>query len=270
MISNVISRFVGKKYHIFFLKFCISIMLLSAHSAVAYPTAVDVVEELSSQLVSRIEAKAKWRLVTTKSGGKQYEKISWEKGDRQTVAIYLFREEGTNRALPFGVLLENQLAQAMDSSSKFIYVMRNMNKFYDMKKHETDFMINEDTVASVGRVLGARYFLTGSYWQNGSETIIHAALWDAETGTAFHTQGKITGWEWPLIKKRMLSNWWKGLIGILSILTLFGIMRVLNRSVFYDLGARKSRTVYRLIQLGFCVVVIFLGYIFSAWWFFPK
>jgi TolB-like protein len=259
---------VIKKYNLFL---CCMVLLFSTANLVgAYPKSTDVVEELSKQLIREIEAKAKWRLVTSRSGGKQYKKIPWKPGDRQTVAVYLFREEGTNKALPFGALLEKQLAQAMDSSSKFMYVMRNMNKFYDMKKHETDFMINDETVASVGRVLGARYFLTGSYWQNGSETIIQAALWDAETGTAFHTQGKINGWELPLVKKRMLSNWWKGLIGILSLLTLFGIMRVLSRSVLYDLRAKESRTVYGLIQLGFSVVALFMGYIFAVWWFFPK
>jgi len=235
----------------------------------AYPESTDVLQQLSERVITELDSKAEWRFVPTAPDGKEYRRIPWKPGDRQTVAVYLFSEEGAKELKPFGRRLQKQLGQAMDCSNKFLYVLRNMGKFYDMKKREADFMINEDTAASVGRVLGARYFLTGTYWENGNETVIQAALWDAETGTAVHAQSRINGWEWPLVRKRLVSSWWKGGIGLLSMLIMIGVTRLLNRSAFYDLRARENRTTYILIQLGLGLAIVCAGYFFAAWWFFP-
>jgi len=147
--------------------------------------------------------------------------------------------------------------------------VRDMDKFYDMKKQEIDFMVDEKTASAVGKVLGARYFLTGSYWRDGDETFIQAALWDAELGSATHAQVKITGTEWVFIKKRLSSCWWKGGIGLLTLLVMIGVIRFLNRSVFYDLRSRQNKTVYILIQAGFGLILVSVGYFFVVWWFFP-
>ena len=246
------------------------LLFSSSVLAASYPESTAVLQQLAEKVIFELENNAERRLVPTKSGGKEYREIPWVPGNRQTVAVYLFREEGTNEILPFGKRFQKQLAQAMDGSEKFMYVLRDMDKFYDMKKHETDFMINEGTAASVGRVLGARYFLTGTYRQNGNETVIQIALWDAETGTAVHAQGRVNGWEWPLVRERLVSSWWKGGIGLISLLIMLGVIRLLNRSALYDLRARESRTIYILIQIGFGLIVICAGYFFSVWWLSPK
>ena len=254
-----------------FFIFLVYIALLASSTAFAdvYPEATDVLQQLAEQVVTELDSKAVWRFVFKEPGGKEYRKIPWVLGDRQTVAVYLFREEGTKEVLPFGIRLQKQLGVAMDRSNKFMYVMRDMDKFYDMKKRETDFMINEETAAAVGRVLGARYFLTGTYWLNGNETVIQAALWDAETATAIHAQNSINGWEWPLVRERLVSGWWKGGIGFLSLLVMLGVIRFLNRSVFYNLRSRENKTVYILIQLGFGLAFLSVGYLFVEWWAFP-
>lgn len=226
----------------FFVALACIIAVLCSTSALAdpYPSSTDVLKQLAERVITELESKAQWRFVPTEPGGKEYRKIPWKAGDRQTVAVYLFREEGTKKEFPFGRRFQKQLGQAMDGSAKYQYVLRDMDAFYDMKKRETDFMINEDTAASVGRVLGARYFLTGTYWQEGNETVIQAAFWDAETGTAVHAQGSINGWEWPLVKRRLVSGWWKGGVGLLSLLVMLGGVRILNRSAFYDLRFDKN------------------------------
>ena len=217
-----------------------------------YPESTDLLKELAEKVILEME-----------------EKAAWPSGDRQTVAIYLFREDGSNAQLPFGARFEKQLALALDHSSKFMFVMRDMNKFYDMKKRETDFMIDESTASSVGKVLGARYFLTGSYWREGDETFIQAVLWDAASGTANHAQVKISGTEWAFVKKRIVAYWWRGGIGLLTLLVMMGIIRMLNRSVCYNLRSRENRTLYILIQIGFGLTLISAGYFFVVWWAFP-
>jgi len=59
-----------------------------------------------------MEKKAKWRFVPSDTGGDRYRKIAWKEGDRQTMAIHLFRDEGSNAQLPFGARFEKQLALA--------------------------------------------------------------------------------------------------------------------------------------------------------------
>ena len=54
-------------------------------------------------------------------------------GDRKTVAIYSFHEDGTGQRHPFADRFERQLALAMDGSSKFLNVVRDMKKFEEMK-----------------------------------------------------------------------------------------------------------------------------------------
>jgi len=206
--------------------------------------------------------------VLPETGEGKNQEIPWKPGDLQTVSIYLFREEGTNAHLSFGSRFEKQLVLALDGSSKFRYVMRDMKKFYDMKHRETDFMIDETTASSVGKVLGARYFLTGSYWREGNQTFIQAALWDAELGSATHAQVKIRGSEWVLVKSRIISEWWKGLIGLMALLAMMVVIRLLNRSIFYNLRSRGTKTIYILIQTGFGIVVICTAYFFAVWWLF--
>ena len=177
------------KQIVFLFLVCIALLFSESAFADSYPTSVDVLQQLAERVITELDSRAAWRFVPTEPGAKEYRKIPWETGDRQTVAVYLFREEGTKEALPFGRRLQKQLGQAMDGSDKFMYVLRDMDKFYDMKKRETDFMINEETAASVGRVLGARYFLNGTYWQEGNETVIQAALWDAGNGNCSPRSG---------------------------------------------------------------------------------
>lgn len=248
---------------------CLTFFLSGSVVAGSYPESTDILYQLAERVIHEIEKKADWRFAPSDAGGDSYRKIPWETGDRQTVAVYLFREEGTNDSHPFGRRLEKQLGLAMDGSSKFMYVTRDMEKFYDMKHRETDFMIDAQTAQAVGKVLGARYFLTGSYWRDGAETVVQAALWDAAAGSAVHTQAKISGWEPLLVKKRLVTSWWKGGIGLLTLLAMIGVIRFLNRSVFYDLRSRQNKTMYVLIQLGFGLVLLFAGYFFAVWWFFP-
>ena len=237
--------------------------------AETYPESTDLLQELAEKVILEMEEKAVWRFVPGRSESEKFVKVPWRSGDRQTVAIYLFREEGTNAQLPFGVRFEKQLALALDHSSKFMFVMRDMNKFYDMKKRESDFMIDESTASSVGKVLGAGYFLTGSYWREGNETFIQAALWDAASGSANHAQVKISGTEWAFVKKRIVAHWWRGGIGLLTLLVMMGIIRMLNRSVCYNLRSRENRTIYILIQIGFGLTFLSVGYFFVVWWAFP-
>jgi hypothetical protein len=149
--------------------------------AVSYPESTDLMGQLAARVIAQMEKKAQWRYVPTDAAtltyddlkkGSRYRKIPWEPGDRQPVAVYLFREEGTGRQLSFGVKFEKQLGLAMDGSSKFDVVVRDLQKFEEMKFRETNAMIDEDTAAALGNVLGARYFLTGTYWREGSETFI--------------------------------------------------------------------------------------------------
>ncbi len=133
----------------FVVQVCMVLLVSSAVQAGAYPGSTDVLQRLSERVITELAGKAAWRFAPTEPGGKKYRKIPWKPGDRQTVGIYLFREEGTKEILPFGRRLQKQLGQAMDGSDKFMYVLRDMDKFYDMKKRETDFMINEETAASV-------------------------------------------------------------------------------------------------------------------------
>ena len=99
--------------------------------------------------------------------------------------------------------------------------------------------------------------------------MIQAALWDAETGTAVHAQSSINGWEWPLVRARLVSGWWKGGVGLLSLLFMMGVIRFLNRSVFYNLRSRENKTIYVLIQIGFGAALLFVGYFFTVWWIGP-
>jgi hypothetical protein len=89
-----------------------------------YPESTDLLQELAEKVILEIEEKAAWRFVPGRGGSEKFVKIPWRSGDRQTVAIYLFREEGTNAHLPFGARFEKQLGLALDHSSKFIFVMR--------------------------------------------------------------------------------------------------------------------------------------------------
>lgn len=257
------------KQFIFLVSFCLPFLLPGAALAVPYPESTDILQQLAERVIHEIENKAEWRLVPSEPRGDGYRRIPWKSGDRQTVAVYLFREEGTNAQHPFGVRFEKQLALALDRSSKFMLVVRDMDKFYDMKKQETDFMVDEKTASAVGKVLGARYFLTGSYWLDGDETFIQAALWDAELGSATHTQVKITGTEWAFIQKRLSSCWWKGGLGLLTLLVMMGFIRLLNRSVLYNFRSRENKTVYILIQVGFGLALLCAGYFFTVWWIFP-
>ncbi len=247
---------------------CLTFFVSGSVLAGSYPESTDILQQLAERVIAELEKKAKWRFVPSDTGGDRSRKIAWKEGDRQTVAIYLFREEETNAHLPFGARFEKQLGLALDGSSKFVFVMRDMKKFYEMKYRETDFMIDEDTASSVGKVLGARYFLTGSYWREGNETFIQAALWDTETGSANHAQVKISGTEWALVKKRLTSYWWKGGLGLLTLLVMIGIIRLLNRSVCYNLRSRENKTIYILIQVGFGLTFLFAGYFFVVWWIF--
>jgi len=260
---------VNSKRFILLVTLWIAFLFSESAVAASYPESTDILQQLAERVIHEIEDKAQWRFVPSETRGDGYRKIPWKSGDRQTVAVYLFREEGTNAQHPFGVRFEKQLALALDGSSKFMLVVRDMDKFYDMKKQEIDFMVDEKTASAVGKVLGARYFLTGSYWRDGDETFIQAALWDAELGSATHAQVKITGTEWVFIKKRLSSCWWKGGIGLLTLLVMIGVIRFLNRSVFYDLRSRQNKTVYILIQAGFGLILVSVGYFFVVWWFFP-
>ena len=248
---------------------CLTFFVSGSVLAGSYPESTDILQQLAERVIAEIEEKAEWRFVPGQSESGKFVKIPWRSGDRQTVAIYLFREEETNMHLPFGARFEKQLGLALDDSSKFMFVMRDMKKFYDMKHRETDFMIDENTASSVGKVLGARYFLTGSYWREGNETFIQAALWDAEIGSANHAQVKISGTEWALVKKRLTSCWWKGGLGLLTLLVMIGIIRLLNRSVCYNLRSRENKTMYILIQVGFGLTLLSVGYFFVVWWVFP-
>ena len=260
---------VSPKQLFLFIFGCLIFFGWSHGFADTYPESTDVLRELAERVILEMEEKAEWRFVPGQGESEKFVKIPWRSGDRETVAVYLFREEGTDAHLPFGTRFEKQLGLALDQSSKFKFVMRDMKKFYDMKKRETDFMIDEDTVSSVGNVLGARYFLTGSYWREGNETFIQAALWDAESGSANHAQVKISGGEWAFVKKRIASQWWKGGLGLLTLLVMMGVIRLLNRSVCYNLRSRENRTIYILIQVGFGLILISAGYFFTVWWVFP-
>ena len=261
--------FVTSKQLFLFIFAFLTFMCCGQGLANTYPESTDLLRELAEKVILEMEEKAEWRFVPGQGGSEKFVKIPWSSGDRQTVAIYLFREEGTNAQLPFGVRFEKQLALALDHSSKFMFVMRDMNKFYDMKKRETDFMIDESTASSVGKVLGAGYFLTGSYWREGNETFLQAALWDAASGTAHHAQVKISGTEWVFVKKRIVAYWWRGGIGLLTLLVMMGVIRMLNRSVCYNLRSRENRTLYILIQVGFGLTLLSAGYFFVVWWAFP-
>ena len=265
-----IGDLVNSKRFIHVVVVCLTFLLAGSAVAGLYPESTDILHQLAERVIHEIENKAEWRFVPSDTGGDRYRKIPWKRGDRQTVAVYLFREEGTNDSHPFGRRLEKQLGLAMDGSSKFMYVTRDMEKFYDMKHRETDFMIDAQTAQAVGKVLGARYFLTGSYWRDGNETVIQAALWDAAAGSAVHTQAKISGWERLLVKKRLVRYWWKGGLGLLTLLVMIGVIRFLNRSVCYDLRSRENKTVYILIQFGFGLALLCAGYFFAVWWVFPE
>lgn len=260
---------MSSKRLIFAVLGCFTFFISGSVLAGSYPESTDILQQLAERVIVDIENKAKWQFMPSDTGGDRYRKIPWKQGDRQTVAVYLFREEGTNDSHPFGLRLEKQLGLAMDVSSKFMYVIRDMNKFYEMKHSETNFMIDAETAQAVGKVLGARYFLTGSYWRDGNETVIQAALWDAAAGSAVHTQAKISDWEWLLVKKRLTSYWWKGGLGLLTLLVMMGVIRLLNRSVCYNLRSRENKTIYILIQAGFVLTLLSAGYFFIVWWVFP-
>jgi len=260
---------VSSKRLFLFIFGCLTFFGLSHGLADTYPESTDLLRELAERVILEMEEKAEWRFVSGRGGSEKFVKIPWRSGDRQTVAIYLFREEETNAYLSFGARFEKQLALALDHSAKFMFVMRDMKKFYDMKKRETDFMIDESTASSVGKVLGARYFLTGSYWREGDETFIQAAMWDAASGTVNHAQVKISGTEWAFVKKRITAYWWRGGIGLLTLLVMMGVIRMLNRSVCYNLRSRENRTIYILIQIGFGLTLLSAGYFFVVWWAFP-
>ena len=248
---------------------CLPFFISGSVLAGSYPESTDILQQLAERVIVDIEKKAKWRFVPSDTGGDRYRKIPWKPGDRHTVAVYLFREEGTNDSHTFGRRLEKQLGLAMDGSSKFMYVMRDMKKFYEMKHRETNFMIDAETAQAVGKILGARYFLTGSYWRDGNEAVIQGVLWDAAAGLAVHTQAKISGWERLLVKKRLTTYWWKGGLGLLTLLVMMGVIRLLNRSVCYDLRSRENKTLYILIQVGFGLTLLSAGYFFVVWWVFP-
>ena len=260
---------MSSKRIIFVVVGCLAFFISESVLANSYPDSTDILQQLAERVIVDIEQKAKWRFVPSGTGGTNYGKLPWKSGDRQTVAVYLFKEEGTNDTHPFGRQLEKQLGLALDGSSKFMYVMRDMKKFYEMKHRETNFMIDAETAQVVGKVIGARYFLTGSYWRDGNETVIQAALWDAAAGSAVHTQAKISGWEWLLVKKRLTSYWWKGCLGLLTLIMMMGVIRFLNRSVCYDLRSRENKTIYILIQIGFGLTLLSTGYFFVVWWIFP-
>jgi len=260
---------VSSKRLIFVVLGCLIFFMSGSVLAGSYPESTDILQQLAEKVIAEMEEKAEWRFVPGQDESEKFVKTPWRSGDRQTVAVYLFREEGTNAHLPFGARFEKQLELALGGSSKFMLVMRDMKKFYDMKYREIDFMIDENTASSVGKVLGARYFLTGSYWRDGNETFIQAALWDAELGSANHAQVKITGTEWAFVKKRLTSYWWKGGLGLLTLLVMMGVIRLLNRSVCYNLRSRENRTIYILIQVGFGLTLLSAGYFFVVWWVFP-
>jgi hypothetical protein len=143
---------------IFFIIFGFLTFLGCRHGlADTYPESTDLLQELAENVILEMEEKAEWRFVPGRGESEKFVKIPWRSGDRQTVAIYLFREEGTNAHLPFGARFEKQLALALDHSSKFMFVMRDMKKFYDMKKRETDFMIDESVRSKKGSHL---FYLT--------------------------------------------------------------------------------------------------------------
>ena len=148
-------------------------VLMVSRSALAdtYPESTELLQQLAKRVISEMEWKTRWRFVPEdigknptledlKKGGK-YKKILWKPGDRQTVAVYKFHEEGTGETHPFAARFERQLGLAMDGSTKFLFVMRDLAKFDEMKYRETHLMIDEKTATAVGKVLGARYFLTG-------------------------------------------------------------------------------------------------------------
>lgn len=115
---------------IFFLIFGFLTFLGCRHGlADTYPESTDLLQELAEKVILEMEENAVWRFVPGQGKSEKFVKIPWRSGDRQTVAIYLFREEGSDAQLPFGTRFEKQLGLALDHSSKFMFVMRDMNKF---------------------------------------------------------------------------------------------------------------------------------------------
>ncbi len=256
----------------------ISIILCLAFAGGAfgssYPEANELMEKLAANVIYEMEAKSQWRYDRVENpnptleeiNSQKYEKTAWKPGDRQPVAIYAFTEEATKLRHPFADHFERQLTLAMDSSSKFFIVTREMEKFEEMKFKETRAEIDGTTAAKLGKVLGARFFLTGTYWHDGSATFIQAALWDADRGTAVHSQVKIGGWDRDLVKSNLRTHWWKGLTGGLALVILCCIIHFLNKTALFNMRASEKWFMFFGFQAAFVVLFILTCYVFARWW----
>ncbi|MBF0227578.1 MAG: hypothetical protein HQK76_19195 [Desulfobacterales bacterium] len=252
-----------------FLFFLPSCSLFSSNRASSYPQSSELLNQLAKKVINELEKKASFRyepIDKNVQGRREYKEVEWN--GRQPVAVYFFSERDTKKIHPFIETFEKQLSLCMDDSKKFMALPRDMQKMEEMKIKEAHILIDETTATSIGNLLGARYFLTGTYWKEGNETIIFAELWDGERGLAIRSQTMITGWELALVKKKIFKDWWKGVILVAFISAITGLIMLLNSSVLYELKTNKNNIVFILIQVCFIMAVLGVAYYFGVWWLF--
>jgi TolB-like protein len=249
----------------------------SAHAS-GYPASTEFLESTARHIVAELEKKAEFRYVGADRGDyfgpadaarkRPYLKIPWQAGDRESVAVYLFQERGTTSRSPFAELMEKELTLALDSSTKFMPVTRD-EKFLAMHKKEIAPTIDERTAPAFGSALGARYFLTGTFWLEGGSTIVLCSLWDAELGVELNAQRLLSSWDPILLKERASKGWWKALLGLGVVLGVGLFFRLLNRSVCYNLRCRENKWAYAALQIIFALVILAVAGLAGLWWLGP-
>jgi len=254
------------------------IVLVSYAHPSGYPASTELLESAARNIVSEIEKKAEFRYLAGEKGDyyapsdsdmkRPYLKVPWREGEKETVAVYLFNERMTNERPPFSDLLEKELSLALAGSSKFMPVTRD-EKFLSMHKQEIGPAIDERTAPAFGRALGARYFLTGSFWLEGESAVVLCSLWDAELGLELNAQTLLSSWDPILLKDRASKGWWKGLAGLACLVGVFLFFRLMNRSVCYNLRCRENKTAYLAIQIVFAVAMAALAVLAALWWLGP-
>lgn len=249
----------------------------SAHAA-GYPVSTELAESAARRLVAELEKKAEFRYVAGERGDyyasldlakkRLYAKVPWKAGEREPVVIYLFQERGTKARPVFAELMEKELSLALDVSVKFMPVTRD-EKFLSMHKLETGPTVDESTAPAFGRALGARYFLTGTFWLEGESAVVLCSLWDAELGLELNAQSRLSFWDPILLKERASKGWWKALAGLACLVGVFLFFRLMNRSVCYNLRCRENKTAYLAIQIVFAVAMAALAVLAALWWLGP-
>ena len=241
-----------------------------------YTVSTDLLKYLAREIVKELDSESDWRFVPNPNVGDLLEEEMQEPGreipwDRNTVLVYLFTERGTGKYLPFSGAVEDQLRGALDNSHKFINVTRDI-KFDKVEELERIYRnlnqinIHDNYASEVCTKYKIQYFMAGKYWKEQGETFIQAALWDQEVGAVKYALVKAHNWSWPLVRKKALEDYWKGLVGGLIMLMLLAGMNQINRTVLYNMHTRENGMNYKLVQLGFVILFTASGYGLAIWW----